>query len=191
LVQRLEIEILRRGELRISQRHTWLWLDRERDRVVGGRARRVDVDPRGWADVEHDRKVRTGRHGLVADIRRHVQMTAADLRPWSRKPPTESRHDAGHGVALLIGVLEETRSDDAPPIDDERARERNAELFTVRFGYRRVQDPVLADHARALVREQRKRDATPFREVGEDRHWVVADRDEAQSRSLDVLQSAL
>ena len=53
-----------------------------------------------------------------------------------------------------------------------------------RIGWRdgRIQQPVHLDRVRALVGEQRKRDAPPARELRQHRHGVVADRDQAKPR---------
>ena len=85
---------------------------------------------------------------------------------------SQFQQDARHGIPFLIRLFEKPCGDDALSIEEERARERNAVVRGAGID-RRIEKSVRFDRGRALVRQQRERDASPPREVGEDRRRVI------------------
>jgi hypothetical protein len=67
--------------------------------------------------------------------------------------------DGRSGVALLVRVLEETRSHDALPIDDERAGMRNT-IRAAAWLRLLVQDAEAPDDRRSRISDQREPDAS-------------------------------
>src|SRR5439155_1196053 len=73
---------------------------------------------------------------------------------------------------------------------DERAWIGNS-VRRAALSHGRVEESVLPDDDRALVRQERERDAAPRREIGQHRDRIVADCDEAETFAAQLGQSSL
>ena len=117
----------------------------------------------------------TQRRDLIGRIRGQFEMTARHLRRGRVDLPAEPDQKARDRAPFLLGWFEDARGDDAATVDHEGARERiPVELV---FGVDRpIEDAVPLDRLRTGVGEQRKRDATPRREIGQRGDGVITDR---------------
>ena len=97
---------------------------------------------------------------LIAYVGRDLEVVSGQSLGIDLVPGVpELQQDAGHGVALLIRLLEESSRHDACSIDDESAGERNT---VVRRGgvHGGIEESVGLDRGRPRVRQQRKCDAS-------------------------------
>ena len=113
----------------------------------------------------------------------NLRRRRVDLRP---EPDQQARDRA----PFLVDRFEDARRDDAATVDDERAGERIPVELVLRVD-RRVEDAVALDRVRARVGQQRKRDATSRREIGQRGHRVIADRGQAHAGLANLGKTAL
>jgi hypothetical protein len=104
--------------------------------------------------------------------------------------PTERGVDQRlRAVALLVGVVEELRDDDAVFVGDEDAGIRNPFEERVLAPDLVVQDPVAANDLAIDIRKQAKRDVLFLAELGQGLLIVVRDRVELDARRPKLVES--